>query len=171
MNYCYFDWNLASKFIPFITSLITIIIALFVYHYWHKQKAKEVMANEAKQCIKDLLEMIKIINYFKVGKYKIVQEQELEFSKFKVLFEQTIINIMYIDDCVKIKNLRENKFDFSKAGNAFIKLKSNNSADFDNSKFLSQLDEHVQEFGVKGMNIVNLLKPYSLYRETFKFKD
>lgn len=171
MTYCYFDWNIASKFIPLVSPFLTVIIAICVYLYWHKQKAKEVMANEAKQCIKDLLEMIKIMNYLKVGKYKKVEEQEQAFSKFKVLFEQTIINIMYIDDCVKIENLKEEKFDFSKAGNEFIKLKSNNSADFDNSKFLSQLDEEVKEFCEKGINIVNLLKPYSLYRKTFKFKD
>ena len=64
------------------------------------------MASEAKQCIKDLLEMIKIINFIEVGKYDDEEELKKQFAKFKILFEQTIINVMYVNDCVNILNLK-----------------------------------------------------------------
>ena len=60
MEVCSFNWELASKFIPLVTGIITICVAVFVYHVWHKQKGKEVIANEAKEAIKELLELLNI---------------------------------------------------------------------------------------------------------------
>lgn len=42
MDVCIWDWDVASKYIP-------LVIAGGVYLLWHKQKGKEVIANEAKQ--------------------------------------------------------------------------------------------------------------------------
>lgn len=48
MDACIFNWELASKFIPLITGLVPIGITWFLYHQWHNQKQKEVIANECK---------------------------------------------------------------------------------------------------------------------------
>ncbi|MDS7965625.1 hypothetical protein RMB12_01050 [Acinetobacter sp. V117_2] len=48
MDACSFNWELASKFIPLITGLVPIGITWFLYHQWHTQKQKEVIANECK---------------------------------------------------------------------------------------------------------------------------
>lgn len=62
MDVCSWDWELASKFIPLINGLATIGVAVFVYHFWHKQKGKEVVANEAKNTILAIIEVEKLNN-------------------------------------------------------------------------------------------------------------
>jgi hypothetical protein len=62
MDACSFDWELASKFIPLVTGIITIGVAGFVYYVWHKQKEKEVIANEAKDTILDMISIEKTNN-------------------------------------------------------------------------------------------------------------
>ncbi|KQD11368.1 hypothetical protein APD05_11805 [Acinetobacter nosocomialis] len=51
MSFCSFNWELASKFVPLITPIVSVALATFVYRIWHKQKGKEVVANEAKEFI------------------------------------------------------------------------------------------------------------------------
>ncbi|MFH3962887.1 hypothetical protein WDA57_09190 [Acinetobacter nosocomialis] len=165
------DWELASKFIPLITALTTISVAWFVYKVWHKQKAKEVMASEAKQCIKDLLEMIKIINFIEVGKYDDEEELKKQFAKFKILFEQTIINVMYVNDCVNILNLKNKIFEFTEAGNTLINLKSKNSLNYENPNFKDKFYGDTKLFSAKAIDLTNILRPYSVYIKTFDFRD
>jgi flagellar basal body-associated protein FliL len=56
MEVCSFDWELASKFIPLINPIITIIIAIAVYKIWHKQKEKEYLSKIANDLIlKDMM--------------------------------------------------------------------------------------------------------------------
>ncbi|EXH22887.1 hypothetical protein Q5M48_01390 [Acinetobacter nosocomialis] len=57
MDVCSFNWELASKFVPLVTPIISIGLAIFVYRIWHKQKGKEVIANEAKEFIIKLAEL------------------------------------------------------------------------------------------------------------------
>lgn len=56
MDICSFDWELASKFIPLINTICTIIIAIVVYKVWHKQKEKEYLSKIANDLIlKDMV--------------------------------------------------------------------------------------------------------------------
>lgn len=157
------------KYSPLIGPIVSIGIARFVYVKWHEQKAKEVLANEARQCIKDLLEMIKIINFLKERKYDLA-EHEKEFAKFKSLFEQSIINIMYLKDCVEIGNLGKQLNKFTEPGNLIIKLKTNNSWDYDEPNFLENLNYNIFLFSDAAIILVNTLKPYSIYIKEFKLK-
>lgn len=54
MNVCSLDWELVIKFLPLVNVLTTVVVAFAVYKVWHIQKAKEVIANEAKSIINDL---------------------------------------------------------------------------------------------------------------------
>ena len=51
MSLCTFNWELASKFVPLVTPIVSVALAIFVYRIWHKQKGKEVVANETKEFI------------------------------------------------------------------------------------------------------------------------
>lgn len=48
MEVCSFDWKLASEFVPLVTPIVSIGLAIYVYHIWHDQKGKEVIASECK---------------------------------------------------------------------------------------------------------------------------
>lgn len=51
MDICSFDWELVSKFIPLLTSLVPIGITYAVYKIWHAQKNKELISKFAQDLI------------------------------------------------------------------------------------------------------------------------
>lgn len=62
MEICSLDWELASKFVPLITAITSIFIAVFVFWAWHYQKGKEVIASECKAYWTSLTELEIIYN-------------------------------------------------------------------------------------------------------------
>ncbi|MCU4575697.1 hypothetical protein KTJ03_20065 [Acinetobacter nosocomialis] len=94
MSFCSFNWELASKFVPLITPIVSVALATFVYRIWHKQKGKEVVANEAKEFIIKLaklqslqMEVIKSINVENLNKesfnqFKIVKKEISDSATF-----------------------------------------------------------------------------------------
>ncbi|MHA3068777.1 hypothetical protein ACX1N4_07330, partial [Acinetobacter sp. ANC 3789] len=93
MDICSFDFNLASKFIP----LITPIVAIYIFKKWKKQKGSEVIANESKEAIKDLLEL-SVINFNIVfGGSKSRAELESKLSKFKEISEKAHRAMLFLN--------------------------------------------------------------------------
>lgn len=82
MDVCSFNWELASKFVPLVTPIISIGLAIFVYRIWHKQKGKEVIANEAKEFIIKLakLQSLQMEVISSIHKERFNKEK---FEKFK----------------------------------------------------------------------------------------
>ncbi|MDM1783385.1 hypothetical protein [Acinetobacter bereziniae] len=146
------------------------LVAVLIFFKWKNQKGSEVIANEAKQMVKDLLEQIKLIMFMNEGRYEI-EEHEEQFLKFKALFEKSVIDITYVEDCIYVKELELKFRSYTKHGNEIIKLKSKNTLDFDNPNFIDKLKTETKKFSEFAMDLVNLLKPYSIYHKDFKFKD
>lgn len=152
MDLCVLDWK---AFTPIVASLIASGTALWISNKWNKQKGGEVVANESKQVIKDLLEMVKILNFIKSDMYE-RKDKEIEFKKFKVLYDSTVIGILYMDDCIIVDGLKLKLKDLTNAGNE-IKIRNDLS--------------YVSNFSVSAINLVNLLNPYSIYISPCKFKS
>lgn len=167
MDLCVFDWRAIT---PIIAALIASGTAWGISNKWNNQKGSEVVASEAKQTIKDLLEVIKIVNYIKSGSYDERTDKE-QFDRFELLFESIVPSILYIDDCIHIDDLKTNLFEFTSDVNELIKLKRNNSFNFNSEKYKNRLDSVIDSLSQHGMDVVNILHPYSIYRKKFKFKS
>lgn len=111
MNGCEIDWEVASKFVPLITPIISICIAIFVYLAWHRQKGKEVLANEAKEALKEFLEfgnkIIKINQMLDMD--KIDPENT---ARIKYIYEESNKRLLFLINSLEIPSLRKLMFDF-----------------------------------------------------------
>lgn len=103
MGACSFDWELASKFIPVITGIIAIGVAIFVYWAWHKQKGKEVVANEAKAYLIKLAELQNLQS--KIYKHE-KENNSYEYDKesficFKKIKDEISGSAIFLDEALK----------------------------------------------------------------------
>jgi len=179
MEVCSFNWELASKFIPLVTGIITIGVAGFVYHVWHKQKGKEVIANEAKEAIKELLELLnihmKLINKIRISCDIDVTVHEKINEKMESLYRK----LYFIESCMEIENLNE----YITKSQIFIKkidetidtlhnYKKVNSADMaiEREKYISILIEYSGSYYNYSDLILDTIKPYALYKKKYNFR-
>lgn len=79
MEVCSFNWELASKFVPLVTPVVSIFLAIFVYRVWHTQKGKEVIANQAKESI---IQLTKLDNLHKEI-FNGIRKEELDPKKIQ----------------------------------------------------------------------------------------
>lgn len=80
MDICSFDWELASKFIPLINTICTIIIAIVVYKIWHKQKEKEYLSKIANDLI--LKDMVVCLGITKQNTGESVKNYMIEIENY-----------------------------------------------------------------------------------------
>lgn len=110
MDACSINWDLVSKFIPLVTGLISIGIAIFVYKVWHKQKEKEVFANEAKILLGNLFELDALLVEKKdsaVGApdYIAIEANEQSIKKAKELIDIMIPRLNFINEKINTTQL------------------------------------------------------------------
>lgn len=163
------DKSLASNLLVWSATLFAPIALLMTYENWRAEKASEVIAEEAKQTIKDVLEMIKIINYLKQDHYDDELRTE-QFKRFKLLFENCVSNILYIDDCINVSGLKDELFKLSEK---FQEIKLLEKKKLLNKASIGKNREFVKiihEFSSRGINIVNILNIYSIYKANIDFK-
>lgn len=167
MDLCVIDWKAVTPIIAaLIASSIAALTALYISNKWNKQKGGEVIANEAKQVIKDTLELIKTINLIDHSHYKIV-DVELEYENFLKTYDSVVTNCSYIDNSIidvklsyALDDLSENTFSFKEKFRD-LKIKPG-SSDLSNS---------IEVFSESAIKLVDLLTPYSNYRKKCKFKN
>ncbi|AOA57589.1 hypothetical protein [Acinetobacter larvae] len=160
------DWGaIATLFAAFIASAT----ALYISNQWNNQKGREVVADESKHAIKDLLELIKIAYFIRASEYNIL-EYESNFNRFKGLAETISLSILYLDDSVDMKNLAISYQHLFSVVDRIIALKNSDHWNDQHPEFLAEIDLTVEQLKTEAMNVINILGPYSAYRVEFKFK-
>lgn len=116
MDACNFDWELASKFVPLVTIFITIGMGFVGYYLWHKQKGKEVLANESKDALLSMISIEKINNTIA----NLLSTSNPDDQKIDELIKE------YSNQCSElnkkydfIKEIKEDKGDLEKFFNKF----------------------------------------------------
>lgn len=102
MELCAIDWNLASKFVPLVTPIVSVFLAFFVYFVWHKQKRKEVIANEAKSLMVDLFKLNEHIQDIFTCNFKNNEKFEEGFYEYKKLAYTVKSKLFFIRNNLKI---------------------------------------------------------------------
>ena len=165
MDLCVVDWGAISSI---AAALIASFTAIYIYFQWRNQKGAEVIANEAKQNIQDILEIIKIVSLIRQKSSAL--ERSRNFIDFNRLYESVVRSSLYIDDCVEIKDFKKAIDEFF---NCCLKFKEFESLYRDyaqDSKFIAHVDSEINLIQIRGFNIVNTLIPYSIYQKKFKFR-
>ncbi|MDP7761101.1 hypothetical protein QWI77_13745, partial [Acinetobacter baumannii] len=102
MEACNLNWDLVIKFIQII---IPLGIALFVYHIWHEQKGKEVVANEVKELLKNILEEMTIISLLRYETQKDLKLIEEKIERLNNLTQINMRSALFIENCLHEKEL------------------------------------------------------------------
>lgn len=134
MTSCEFDWELASKFIPLISSFTTIFVACFVYKIWHKQKEKEVIATEAKSIILEMFELNKIFSDLINQNFETKEEMIEKMRAFKAQRWHLMAKLAFLRNCLSNEKFKKWMRDFDNETieiNNFIKpfLEKNSKKD------------------------------------------
>lgn len=107
MATCSFNWELASKFIPLITGLVPIGITWFLYHQWHTQKQKEVIANECKDLwykLDDLEKSYKRLGEITSYTLSVQDQRKIEEKFFSDVKEWIYENLSKISLIIRLTN-------------------------------------------------------------------
>ncbi|AMM30262.1 hypothetical protein [Acinetobacter pittii] len=160
MEVCSFNWELASKFVPLVTPIISIGLAIFVYRIWHKQKGKEVIANEAKEFIIKLaelqslqMEVISSINKKRFDKEK--------FEKFKDVKKELSDSAVFIGFALgKNRKLLDLSTTVLSQASLFVENVQGwwNDGRLDNNRLIQASD---------AARLTEELLEYSLYKKSF----
>lgn len=172
---CAFNWDLIYKY--FQTS-ITIVIAIVIYFLWHKQKAREVFANESKEVIKDCLEFAFYLNDLELYELRSLEEYKELSKTIKKTSTQIERSLLFLD-----KNDSE-KFLSGEHDNIWTRKKcmlrvldevienydklTNDKGEYSNLK-----DSFYRESGrmhTSLNHVVDYLQPFSIYQLNFNRK-
>lgn len=168
-NYCLTG---STKFVDILTIsayVMPIILVIGAYNAWRTQKGAEVVAYEAQQNIKDLLEIIKIVHLMTNNNTTPGQCDE-DFKAFKPLYESIVRNSLYINDCVEIDGFKGKMNDFFDHCLDLLRMEYEFKLKFYNSEFRTEAKVKVGYIGGIGIDLVNILIPYSTYQKKFVFK-
>lgn len=165
MDLCVVDWGAVATI---AAALIASFTAIYIYFQWKNQKGAEVIANEAKQNIQDILEIIKVISLIRQKSFD--SERSKNFGDFNRLYESVVRSSLYIDDCVEIKDFKKSIDEFFDCCLKFKRFESQYRHHAQESKFIEHVDGEINVIQIKGVNIVNTLIPYSIYQKKFKFR-
>lgn len=167
MDFCAIDWNELIKIVtPFV-------IAFAVYHVWHNQKGKEVIANEARELIKDLLEYITCLIRLTHVVPRTYEELVEEVNQIKTLKLKIFRSVHYFDECMKDESLEKilsEYFDKDSLVEEKMMFMSRNLVLTSFKKDLTLTEDKIKELVKVGEKLIVELKPYSIYKKRFKFK-
>lgn len=170
MDLCVVDWAIIKDIlVALIGAGIPSLVAFYIFYKWKYQKGSEVVADEAKQTIKDLLEIINIS--YQMNSYSASSESNAKkFKDFEILSEKILRSSLFIDECIMIDNLKLELDKFNKlcwevkdVGLEYDPVKNH-------KEFKDKLSGKVGYIGSTGIELVNILIPYSTYQKEFVFK-
>lgn len=160
MDVCSFNWELAFKFVPLVTPIISIGLAIFVYRIWHKQKGKEVIANEAKEFIIKLAKLQSLQMEVISSIHKECFNNE-KFEKFKDVKKELSDSAVFIGFALgKNKKLSHLSTTVLSQATLFVKNIQEwwNDGSFDNNRLIQTSD---------AARLTEELLKYSLYKKSF----
>ncbi|MNR86960.1 hypothetical protein D3C72_178190 [compost metagenome] len=167
--------------VQLISTFITATVALYIFFNWKKQKGTEVIANESKEAIKELLDMVYIAS--KLEGYKYHQEDlsqiKNHLEKFSTTGDLVIKRLYFINQSIDVKKLKDSidNYQLNEIGlinhhDKCIKdpfLRPNLSST-NKQKNTASKNIYFTQFIINADIIISLLQPYSTYRSTPKFK-
>jgi hypothetical protein len=170
MDLCVIDWIIIKDIlVALIGAGVPSAVAIYIFYNWKKQKGSEVIANESKQNIKGLLEIIKSTALMTMegstpdGAFN-------EFHHLKLEYDPIVKSILYLDDCVEINGFKGKMDAFFTSYLELMELKKEFKPRFYNPQFKEVIKSRAQSVQETGMDIVNILIPYSTYQRKVIFK-
>ncbi|HAV5075560.1 TPA: hypothetical protein JI034_13985 [Acinetobacter baumannii] len=176
MTSCEFDWELASKFIPLISSITTIFVAYLVYKIWHKQKEKEVIATEAKSIIMELFELNKIFSDLINLNFETKEEMIEKMRAFKAQRWYLMAKLSFLKNCLSNEKFKNWMRDFDNETieiNNLIKpfLEKNSKKDMLDFALLLEIknnskdERELHSFQTKQVFLLEACKDLAMYRK------
>lgn len=176
MDVCSFNWELASKFVPLVTPIVSIGIAWFVYYQWHGQKGKEVIANECKDGIKIILESCKLLNDIRNDlslKPEVSLREKLnqDIATFNHLHRTIIRNLLFINSLIEENSLYNLIVEYNKNHQDMeLMLQAKMKFYGINGETYSRLQEFYETYIKNTSRLTETLTKYALYQKTPKLK-
>lgn len=170
MDLCVIDWGIFKDIsVALIGAGIPSIVAWKIFKSWGWQKGSEVVANEAKQAIKDLLEIISIS--YNMNSYTASPELIAEkYARFVILSEQILRSSLFINECIVIDNLNFKLNEFNEICWAVKGIGLESDPVRNHNEFKNKLAGKVGYIGSLGMCMVKILLPYSIYQDKINFR-
>lgn len=148
------------------------IIALWIYNNWGKQKGSEVVSFEAKETIKDLMELISQLEVLSAHlNHDSFQKHQEIFQSCRDLSHKIFKTILFIDSCIKIDEFPKvlddwNQINRDNMSYFYDCVYKNKKEFFDLEKQEQLVMEHAQISYI----LIKKLQPYALYQTKFSFK-
>lgn len=166
ISFCGLDWNELIKLItPFI-------IAFVVYNFWHRQKSKEVVANEVKDLLKSVLEEASLIAILKFETQPSLDVIKEKIERLDTLNQIIFRDSLYIQLCINDSLLEKYLKTYTeKSNNLFINYKRKTLGVAGSIKYKESLASYAQEYSDYTNaveNVIEKLAPYSIYKKKFK---
>jgi len=156
-----------------IALLSPFVIAYIIYHIWHAQKGKEVIAYEARELIKDFLEYIVALGKLSHLPPKIHEELVSEVENLKSLKLRIFRCIHYLTECMEDKSLEklvDEYLDKESLLEQEMNFMSRKLEPIQFKRDIEAAESQIEEVVVLAEQIINEIKPYSTYQKKFTFK-
>ncbi|HCA5020459.1 hypothetical protein [Acinetobacter baumannii] len=169
MDLCSLNLNELFKVVtPFI-------IALVVYNFWHRQKSKEVLANEFKELLKNILEEAYLSSMLKIENQTSLDVIKEKIERLETLNQIIFRNSLFIQVCIndtKVDNVLKNYTTNSKVLISILKRKLFKcSGPFNYKESLISHEEDFDKYTNSVDDIIDVIAPYSLYKKKFKIHN
>lgn len=174
MDLCTWDWGAIGSILGAVATLIAAGVALYIFTQWKNQKGSEIVAHEAKEAIKELLENMYTINIL-MGDLnegeKISINRYMHYNdEINILLER----LLFIEACVAIADFKNKIDSFSKNNTDFSLACSGLIKEICSDTRTTLLVEEQKLQGQKSIRscfeLIKTLQPYALYQARFIFK-
>lgn len=152
--------------ISLLGSLVTAYVAINIFGKWKEQKGSEVVANESRELIKDLLLLVQILGYLKSNKY---EENEIinKCKEFMEVNTDIVKKNLYLKSIINDTKLEKSVSEYN---NKNIEIRDLIEESISKNQLVKIKESLFKEYGDKAFYLVNILKPYTIYRKDIKFK-
>jgi len=157
------DWAAVAGFTAAFTTLISAGTVVWVFLQWNRQKGGEVIASEAMQTIKDILNLNKVLFSFQ---YSADPELDPKLKEYRRLLNSIIVSVLYIEESVEIKGLGSEFEKFTMNSESLILLILQEKLDKD----ILQIHQFTAHQMILSKTIISKLRPYSNYKNKIIFK-
>ncbi|MDN8242697.1 hypothetical protein [Acinetobacter baumannii] len=171
MEACNINWDLVIKCIQIITPLG---IALFVYHIWHEQKGKEVVANEVKELLKNILEEMTIISLLRYETQKDLKLIEEKIERLNNLTQINMRSALFIENCLNEKELGMLFTNYNMVStDTYVLLRNNSLKAKDPKEYMNlniQSRINLDAYNKPTEAIIKKLSPFAIYTKKISLK-
>ena len=167
MDFCVVDWGIVKDIlVAFISAGVPSVVAWLIFQNWRNQKGSEVIASEAKQSVKDLLEARRILEFI----FEDLPDTgtiDGDLKNLKVLFLNTMRSISYIEEGVFVDNLRRHFGELSHKTGQLFGLHYSKTLNIECKEHILLKDDLIESID----KVIDILNPYSIYKVKFQFRS